>query len=251
MGRLEGKVAVITGAATGIGAATARVFALEGAKVVIADIRGEIAEETAARIRGEGGIAIAIATDVTHDAQVKSLFAATVETYGALHILCSNAGVLIAGSADTMPEEVWHKTIAVNLTGTYLCVKYGIPALKRSGGGAIVITASCSGMVGEVGLFAYNTSKGGLLNLTRQLAIDYAKDRIRVNSVSPGWIDTPFNDPIYEMTGVDEADLGNQIPLGRQGTPEEVADPILFLVSEDARYITGHNLVVDGGVTAQ
>jgi NAD(P)-dependent dehydrogenase (short-subunit alcohol dehydrogenase family) len=100
-------------------------------------------------------------------------------------------------------------------------------------------------------LFAYNTSKGGLLNLTRQLAIDYAKDNIRVNSISPDWIDTPFNAPIYEMTGVDESGLGDQIPLGHQGTPEEVAAPVLFLVSDDARHITGHNLVVDGGVTAQ
>lgn len=251
MGRLDQKVAVITGAASGIGAATARLFAREGARVVIADIRGEVAEQTAANIRAEGGEVIAITTDVSDSQQVQAMFQKTISTYGVLHILHCNAGVLIPGSADTIPDEHWHKTLTVNLTGSYLCAKYGLPEIKRAGGGSVIITASCSGMVGEKGLFAYNTSKGGLLNLARQLAIDYASDRIRVNSISPGWIDTPFNDPIYEMTGVDEASLGDDIPLGRQGTPEEVASAVLFLASDDASYITGHNLVIDGGVTAQ
>lgn len=251
MKRLDQKVAVVTGAASGIGAATARLFAHEGARVVIADIRGDVAEEVAASIRTEGGEAIASATDVTDSQQVQAMFQKTISAYGALHILHCNAGVLIPGSADSIPVEHWHKTLTVNLTGTYLCAKYGLPEIKRAGGGSVIVTASCSGMVGEKGLFAYNTSKGGLLNLTRQLAIDYAGDGIRVNSVSPGWIDTPFNDPIYEMTGVDEASLGDAIPLGRQGNPEEVAYAVLFLASDEASYITGHNLVIDGGVTAQ
>ena len=251
MGRLDQKVAVITGAASGIGAATARLFAREGACVVIADIRGEAAEQTADSIRSEGGEVIAVETDVTNSAQVQNMVKKTIAAYGAVHILHCNAGVLIPGSVHNLAEDVWHKTLAVNLTGTYLCSKYGVPEIKKAGGGAIIITASVSGIVGEKDLAAYNTTKGGLVLLTRQMAVDYAADGIRVNSVCPGWIDTPFNDPIYEVTPLDESTLGQVIPLGRQGTPEEVASAVLFLASDEASYVTGHALVVDGGLTIQ
>jgi NAD(P)-dependent dehydrogenase (short-subunit alcohol dehydrogenase family) len=251
MRQLENKVAVITGAASGIGAATAKLFASQGAKVVIADIRGDMAKKTAASICADGGEAIAVTTDISDSQQVQTLFEKAIDAYGCLNILHCNAGVLIVGSADTTSDEHWHKTLAVNLTGTYFCAKYGIAKLKQTGSGAIIITASISGLMGEPDLIAYDTTKGGLVNLTRQLAVEYAKNNIRVNSVCPGWIDTPFNDPIYELTPLDESSLQEVIPLARQGTPEEVAHAVLFLASDRASYITGHNLVVDGGLTAK
>ncbi|AFZ37661.1 3-oxoacyl-(acyl-carrier-protein) reductase [Stanieria cyanosphaera PCC 7437] len=251
MKRLANKVAVITGAASGIGAATAKLFSYEGAKVVIADLRAKEAEQTAASIRDAGGDAIAIPTDISNAEQVQVLFEKTIDIYGYLNILHCNAGVLMIGSADTPSDEHWYKTLSVNLTGTYLCVKYGIPKLKQTQHSTIIITSSVSGLMGEPDLMAYDTVKGGLVNLTRQLAVEYAKDGIRVNSVCPGWIDTPFNDPIYELTPLDESSLGEIIPLARQGTPAEIAYAVLFLASEEASYITGHNLVVDGGLTAK
>ncbi|NEO85007.1 MAG: SDR family oxidoreductase [Spirulina sp. SIO3F2] len=249
MGRLKDKVAIVTGSASGIGAATAKLFAQEGAKVVIADIKADDANKQAAEICDRGGEAIAIPVDISDCEQVKALYEQTITAFGKLNILHCNAGVLVVGSADISDDDSWHKTLAVNLTGQYYCVKYGIPKLKEAGGGAIVITTSISGMMGDPDLMAYDTSKGGLINLTRQLAVDYAKDGIRVNSVSPGWIDTPFNDPVYEMTPLDESSLDATIPLARQGTPEEIAPAVLFLASDEASYITGHNLVVDGGLT--
>ena len=249
MGRLDNKVALITGSASGIGAATAKLFAREGAKVAIADINADGAEKQAKEISGGGGEAIAIAVDISDLQQVQKMYEQVIATFGKIDILHCNAGVLIIGSAETPAEEHWHQTLAVNLTGHYFCVKYGIPILRKAGGGAIVITTSISGMMGEPDLMAYDTTKGGLINLTRQLAVEYAKDGIRVNSVSPGWIDTPFNDPIYELTPLDESSLDVTIPLARQGTPEEVATAVLFLASDEASYITGHNLVVDGGLT--
>ncbi len=251
MARLQSKVAVVTGAASGIGAATARLFAKEGAKVVIADIQEEAADKVAASICESGGDAIAITTNITDSKQVQTLFEKTIAVHGSLDILHCNAGLLMVGSADTPSEEHWHKVITTNLTGTYLCTKYGIPELKKSGGGVILITTSVSGMMGEPDLIAYDTTKGGLINLMRQLAVEYAKDGIRVNGVCPGWIDTPFNDPVYELTPLDESSLGETIPLARQGMPEEIANAALFLASNEASYITGHNLVVDGGLTAQ
>lgn len=251
MGRLNGKVAFITGAASGIGAATARLFAREGAKVAIADIRGEMAEATAAKIRAEGGDVIAITTDVTDSAQVKASVDRTVSTYGKLDILFSNAGVLMPDTVESDSDASWHQSVSVNLTGNYLCCRHAIPELKKNGGGAIVITSSISGMLGEKMSASYNTTKGALINLTRHLAIEYAGDRIRVNCVCPGWVDTPFNNPIYEMTDLEKESVGETIPLGRQGEPEEIAAAVLFLASDEASYVTGHALVVDGGVMAQ
>jgi NAD(P)-dependent dehydrogenase (short-subunit alcohol dehydrogenase family) len=249
MERLNGKVAVITGAASGIGAATARLFAQEGAKVVVADIRLDAAEATAASIRAAGGVAIALPVDVSNSAQVKAMIDRVIETYGALHILYCNAGVLLPDTVEEPIEDAWHKSLAVNMTGTYLCCRYGVPELRKAGGGAILITASVSGMRGEKGSAAYNATKGGLINLNRHLAVEYAADRIRVNCICPGWIDTPFNDPIYAFSGLEKASIDKLIPLGRQGVPEEIATAALFLVSDDAAYITGQALVVDGGLT--
>lgn len=182
----------------------------------------------AAQIRDNGGKAIAIETDVTDPAQVQAMVATTLSTYGALHILHSNAGVLVAGSVHDMSQALWEKSIAVNMTGSFLCVKHAIPALQRSGGGSIIITSSSSGLQGEKVSAAYNATKGGLINFTRQLAVDYAHDNIRVNALCPGWIDTPFNDPIYEGAGFTKESTYKAIPLGRQGTPEAAAYAVLF-----------------------
>jgi meso-butanediol dehydrogenase / (S,S)-butanediol dehydrogenase / diacetyl reductase len=249
MGRIQNKVAIVTGSGSGIGAATAKLFAAEGAKVVIADIRAEAAETTAAAIRALGGDAIAIPTDVSCGDQVKALVEKTVQHYGALHILHSNAGVLMPDTIESESEEAWHRTMAVNVNGNYYCCRYAIPALRAAGGGAIVITSSTSGFQGEQSLCAYNTSKGALMNLSRHLAVQHAKEGIRVNCICPGWVDTPFNDPVYEVTGFDESSLDTFVPLGRQGTPEDIASSVLFLVSDEAAYITGQMLVVDGGMT--
>jgi NAD(P)-dependent dehydrogenase (short-subunit alcohol dehydrogenase family) len=249
MKRLEQKVAIVTGAASGIGAATAQLFAREGARVVVADIREAAAEQVAAEIRATGGDAIAIGVDVSNSAQVKALIEKTIAAYGALHILYCNAGVLIPDTVEDETEDAWHRSLSINLTGSYLCCRYGVPELKKAGGGAVLITSSVSGLRGEKGSAAYNATKGGLINLTKHLAVEYAGDRIRVNSICPGWIDTPFNDPIYEAAGLDKASIDQLIPLGRQGVPEEIATAALFLASDAASYITGHALVVDGGLT--
>jgi meso-butanediol dehydrogenase / (S,S)-butanediol dehydrogenase / diacetyl reductase len=249
MGRIPNKVAIVTGSGSGIGAATAKLFAAEGAKVVVADIRADAAETTAAAIRAAGGDAIAIPTDVSQGDQVKALVEKTVQHYGALHILHSNAGVLMPDTIESESEEAWHRTMAVNVNGSYYCCRYGIPAMRAVGGGAIVITSSTSGFQGEQSLCAYNTSKGALMNLSRHLAVQHAKEGIRVNCICPGWVDTPFNDPVYETTGFDESSLDTFVPLGRQGTPEDIASSVLFLVSDEASYITGQMLIVDGGMT--
>jgi meso-butanediol dehydrogenase / (S,S)-butanediol dehydrogenase / diacetyl reductase len=249
MGRVQDKVAIVTGAASGIGAATARLLAQEGAKIVVSDIRAEAAETTAAAIRQAGGLAIAIPADVSQGEQVKALIEQTLARYGALHILHSNAGVLIPDTIESPSEDAWHKTMAVNINGSYYCCRYGIPAMRASGGGSIVITSSTSGFQGEKSLCAYNTSKGALLNLSRHLAVQHAPDKIRVNCVCPGWVDTPFNDPIYEATGFDETSLDDFVPLGRQGEPEDIAQSVLFLASDESAYITGQMLVLDGGMT--
>ncbi|MBC8074969.1 MAG: SDR family oxidoreductase, partial [Chloroflexales bacterium] len=170
---------------------------------------------------------------------------------GALHILHCNAGVLIPGAVHELADDDWATTVATNLTGTFLCAKHAIPALRAAGGGAILFTSSSSGIVGDLALAAYNATKTGLLGLCRQMALDYARERIRVNCICPGWIDTPFNDPIYAHLKMAKESADDFIPMGRQGTPEDVAHAALFLASDEAAYITGQALIVDGGLTAQ
>ena len=250
MGRLDGKVAVITGAATGIGAASARRFAAEGAAVVVADIRSTIAEDTAAEIVAQGGVASAVAVDVTDPIQVEAMVAVTLERHGGLHILFSNAGVLIPGRVHDMPLETWQKHLDVNMTGSFLSAKYAVPAIKASGGGSILLTGSTASLVAEQNDVAYVASKGGVLMLARALALDYARDGIRVNCLCPGWIDTPFNDPLIESIAEHARLVDTFIPAGRQGVAEEVAEAALFLVSDEASYISGHAMTVDGAFSA-
>jgi len=254
MGRLEGKVALITGGAGAIGQATARRFAADGATVVVADRDAAGAEAVAGALRDGGAQAIGLAVDVTSEASVIALVAQATATYGRIDILFTCAGVLVSGSVTQTSLPDWQRTLDVNLTGPFLASKHVVPVMIANGGGSIVHMSSTAGLVGETAIAAYCASKGGVLMLARQMALDFARQGVRVNVICPGWIDTPFNDPAIEAAGGKEAlspfvDL--MVPLGRQGSPDEVADVVAFLASDDARLMTGSIVTVDGGLTAQ
>ena len=252
LGGLEGRVAVITGAGHGIGAATATRLAADGASVAACDIRADAAVEVARRISADGGRAEAFAADVADHEAVTQLVAEVAARVGPVEILHNNAGRLVPGTALTQEWEEWERTLSVNVGSVFLMSRAVLPAMSERGRGVIVNSASISGLVGEPDLAAYNTSKAAIVNLTRQLAADFSRDGIRVNCVCPGWIRTGFNDPLFEGWSEDAIQelVERQVPLGRQGTSEEVADAVAFLCSDDSRYITGHALVVDGGLTA-
>ena len=249
--RFEGKVVVVTGAGHGIGRATARRFAGEGAQVVVVDMNRSGAAETVDLITAEGGTAQAMVADVSDEQAVAELGARIATAHGRVDVLHNNAGRLRGGSVTDLSVDEWDLTFAVNVRSMFLVSRALIP-LMLPNGGAIVNTASTSGLVGEMGIPAYNSSKGAVVNLTRQLAADYTRQGIRVNCVCPGWIPTGFNDPVLEDMTDDEVDamVKATVPMGRQGTPEEIAAAVTFLASDDATYVTGHALVVDGGLTA-
>jgi NAD(P)-dependent dehydrogenase (short-subunit alcohol dehydrogenase family) len=248
---LAGRVALVTGAGHGIGRASALALAEAGAFVAAADRNAEGAAETQKLIEAAGQVGVAITVDVTDPEALPTAVADIVAAHGRLDILHANAGVLIAGTALTQSIEDWDATYDVNVRGTFLTVRAALPPMISQGGGAIVITASISGLIGEPSLVAYNSSKGALINLTRQLAIEYASHAVRVNCVCPGWIETGFNDPVLGHLSPDELDrlIKQQVPLGRQGTPDDIAPSVVFLASDWARYITGQSLVIDGGLT--
>ena len=249
--RFEGKVVVVTGAGHGIGRATARRFAGEGAHVVVVDMNESGAAETVDLITAQGGTAQAMVADVSDERAVADLGARIATAHGRGDVLHNNAGRLRGGSVTDLSVGEWDLTFAVNVRSMFLVSRAVIP-LMLPNGGAIVNTASTSGLVGEMGIPAYNSSKGAVVNLTRQLAADYTGQGIRVNCVCPGWIPTGFNDPVLEGMSDDEVDamVKATVPMGRQGTPEEIAAAVTFLASDDATYVTGHALVVDGGLTA-
>lgn len=255
MGRLEGKVGLITGGAGAIGRATAQRFAAEGASVVVADRDQERAREVAASIQAAGGPrALGLAVDVTSDASVAAMVDQAVAAFGRIDILFTCAGMLVSGSVTETSIVDWERTLAVNLTGPFLASRHVVPVMLANGGGSIVHMSSTAGLVGETSIAAYCASKGGVLMLARQMALDYARQGVRVNVICPGWIDTPFNDPAIEAAGGKEAlapYVEQMMPIGRQGTPAEVADVVAFLASDDARLMTGSVVTVDGGLTAQ
>lgn len=247
----SGKVALVTGAASGIGRASAITFAQQGAKVVVADVLVEAGEETVQMIKEAGGDAIFIATDVSKASEVEALVRQTVTHYGRLDVAHNNAAIegALAPTA-SYTEEDWDRTINVNLKGTWLCMKYEILQMLQQGGGAIVNTASVVGLVGTMGLPAYCASKGGVVQLTKAAALEYAKAGIRINAVCPGATYTPM---LNRLLAQPEAETGMlaTIPLGRISKPEEVAAAAVWLCSDAASYVTGHIMVVDGGLIAQ
>lgn len=245
--RLKGKTAIITGGAGGIGRAVALFFAREGANVVLADIDSEGGEETMHLITENGGAARFIKTDVSDSRQVKHLVETAVTTFGQLNILFNNAGIghPAVRSVD-LEEEDWDKVIGINLKGVFLGIKYAIPELSKAGGGAIINTSSLLGLKGQKYLAAYNASKAGVILLTKNAAVEYGKQNIRVNAIAPGVIDTK----IIDRWKNDEKKwpiISRANALGRIGTPEEVANAVLFLASDEASFITGATLSVDGG----
>lgn len=250
--RLAGKVAIVTGAAGGIGRAIAVAFAHEGAKVVISTGRNEAGLRETQALAPSGSIEYRMA-DSSVAADVEALVTYAEERFGKLNIMCNNAGILTDATLVETTEEDWDRTIDVNLKGTFLGCKYAIPAMIRAGGGAIVNIGSVNSFVGEPLHVAYCASKGGVLLLTKCAAIEYAKEKIRANCVCPGWIDTPMNTTYIEnLGGLQEVEemLETVQPLGT-GRPEQVAAAAVFLASDEASLITGTSLLVDGGLTAQ
>lgn len=249
--RLDGKVALITGAGGGLGRESAMLFAREGAAIAVVDTIKSAAEATAASIIAQGGRAIAIAADVTDEADCARMVAETEAAFGRLQVMFNNAGICLAedeGPVET-PLAVWNKTLAVNLTGVFLCCKHGIPALLRAGGGVIVNMASMVAYIGSATpQIAYAASKGGVVALTQELAMVYARSGIRANALCPGPVRTPLTDSFLGTPEQRERRRVHQ-PMGRLGQAEEVARAALFLASDDSSYMTGQSLLVDGGIT--
>jgi NAD(P)-dependent dehydrogenase (short-subunit alcohol dehydrogenase family) len=259
MGRLDGRVAMITGAGSGMGRAAARLFASEGASVLIAEVNPETGPEVEREIRAAGGTATFVACDVSRADQVRAAVEAATSEFGALHVLYNNAGLWYPARGNYRPgitdapsplleENIWQRTIDVNLKGTYLCCKYGIPAMQAAGGGAIINVSSIAALrVGRGASDAYTAAKGGIMTMTRTLAVEHAQYAIRCNCIFPGAIKTPL---VGELTPEQERATAANIPLGRWGQPEDVAKMALFLASDDSSWITGQFFVVDGGFTA-
>jgi len=250
--RLKDKVAVITGAGSGIGRTTAILFSREGAKVAIVDIDRRMGEETAGIIEKKGGKAIFIPADITDPQQVKSMVDRVMHTYGKIDILVNNAGIYHQADIVNTTEEVWDKIMNVNLRAAFLCCKHSIPEMIKSGGGTIVNVSSEAGIVAIKNQIAYNVSKAGLISLTKSLAVDFAPQNIRVNCVCPGTTETPLvtaalskqKDPEKARREVEKAR-----PANRLGKSEEIAYGILYLASDESPYATGAVLSIDGGYT--
>ena len=252
MTMMEGKVALVTGAGAGIGRSTAILFAQKGARVTVSDIVSEGGEETVRLIREAGGEAIFVQTDASKSADIQSMVQTTVKQFGRLDFAANNAGVNgpITSLIDCT-EEDWDKVMGINLKGVWLCMKYEIPEMLKSGGGAIVNTASMAGLVGFPYQTSYVSSKHGVIGLTRTAALDFGKQGIRVNAVCPGVIHTTMVQSLIDNIPEVIDTLNNQAPVGRIGQPEEIAEGIVWLCSDEASFITGHALAVDGGYVIQ
>jgi NAD(P)-dependent dehydrogenase (short-subunit alcohol dehydrogenase family) len=251
--KLQDKVALITGAGSGLGRASAILFASEGASIGVADIDLESAEETANEISRAGGRALALQVDVSNGVSVESMVQQTVERFGILDVLYNNAGT--AGKVDflaSMPEDVFDRVLAVNLRGVYLGMKYALPYMAKIGGASVINQSSAAGLVGIRGSAAYCASKAGVIALTKVAALEYARYKIRVNCICPGLINTPMSQELLggELDPNDPDAIRRVSVMGRIGRPEEIAKMALFLASEDSSYATGACFVVDGGWTA-
>jgi NAD(P)-dependent dehydrogenase (short-subunit alcohol dehydrogenase family) len=251
-GRLNGKIAIVTGVASGIGHAAALIFAREGAKVVAADVTEEQGEATVRQIKDAGGEAIFVRCDIAKAADTEALVAAAVKAYGRLDCAYNNAGIIgkLARTAEET-EENFDRIIEIDLKGPWLCMKYEIlQMLRQKGGGAIVNTASAAGLVGSHGMPSYAAAKHGVVGLTRTAALEYAKAGIRINAVCPGIVDTPMTQGIVAKHPR-MANASAATPLGRDCRPEEIAEAAAWLCSDAASFVTGQAMAVDGGLTAQ
>jgi NAD(P)-dependent dehydrogenase (short-subunit alcohol dehydrogenase family) len=250
MGKLGGKVALITGAGSGIGRASALLFAREGARVVVVDYASAGGQETVRMIEEAGGDAIFIEADVSKAADVERMVKTTVETYGRIDILYNNAGIAGRPARTTKAaEDEWNSIISTNLRGVFLGSKYAIPVMVTHGGGVVINTASAAGLFGSPGRPAYGASKAGVIQLTKTMALEYGKQNVRVNCICAGAVQTPMSAPDLADDAARQAFIQN-VPLGRIGLPEEIAKAALYLASDDSSYTTGAALVVDGGVSA-
>ncbi len=250
--RLQGKISIITGAGTGLGKEMALVFAREGSSVVVAEIQKETGERVAQQIKGEGREARFIPTDITLASDVEKMVAGTLEAYGRIDVLVNNAGINPSRTPlHETPEPDWDRTLAVNLKGAFLCSKYVLPVMIQQGGGSVINIASVVGAIGCSDRAAYTASKGGLIGLTRNMAVDYAPYNIRVNALCPGFVETELTriyfDKLREQDPQKLERLVGHHPLGRLGKPADVAHAALFLASDEAAWITGLDMGVDGG----
>jgi NAD(P)-dependent dehydrogenase (short-subunit alcohol dehydrogenase family) len=249
---LEGKVALITGAGSGIGRATALIFAREGARLVLSDIAAENGEESLRMVREAGAEAAFVRSDVAKLAEVEALVASAVSSFGRLDCAFNNAGIDgRMGKVTECSEENWNRTIGVNLSGVFFCMKAEIPQMLRQGGGAIVNTASAAGLTGSPGLPAYVASKHGVVGLTRAAALEYGREKIRVNCVCPGPIRTPMLGRLLTNRPEMERRFASAEPLKRLGEPSEIGEAVAWLCSDAASYVTGHAMSVDGGYMAK
>lgn len=254
MKRFTGKVAVVTGGSTGIGRACAQEFAAEGAAVVIADVNEAQGAELAASIEAAGGQALFHHTDVAQADSVAHMAAAACARFGGIDLLVNSAAIQSYGSVVSTDEATWDRTIDVNLKGIYLASRHCIPAMAARGGGAVTSIASVQGIMSQPDVAAYAAAKGAIIAMTRTMALDHASEGVRVNAVSPGSIDTPMlreSARLFKPEAVEEtvASWGELHPLGRVGQPREIARVVLFLSSDDASFMTGANVVVDGGLS--
>ncbi len=248
MDRLKDKVAIVTGAGSGIGRAIAKEFAQEGANVIVADYNEETAKETVEMIKQNGGDSAVSKTDVSQKDQIEAMIKLAVETFGGLDILVNNAGVALMADLANTTDEIWQKTIDVDLKGVFLGIKAAAPEMEKRGKGKIINTASIAGLVGFQGITAYCAAKGGVVNLTRETALDLAAKKINVNAIAPGVIKTNMTTDLLKDEKTAQGMLA-QTPIGRLGEPEDIAHLAVYLASDESDFVTGQTIAIDGGWT--